>query len=167
MSFGSFSLRELTCMHCVYLALWTRKVLCGSFLCAIYKFSFIHSFISSSPALYSFTTRNKLPITLSVKNFYENYWSSNDNNYQQYYRKHSTFQSRDPSNTLARSTMLILFTDTYTHMLAYRVQPLTHGQHPPSCLIPLHNKSRTQKKSELRYQPARCSPQNTPSPKFA
>ena len=24
-SFGSFSLRELTCMHCVYLALWTRK----------------------------------------------------------------------------------------------------------------------------------------------
>ena len=44
-SFGSFSLREFTCMHCVYLALWTRKVLCGSFLCAIYKFSFIHSFI--------------------------------------------------------------------------------------------------------------------------
>ena len=41
-SFGSFSLRELTCMHCVYLALWTRKVLCGSFLCTIYKFSFIH-----------------------------------------------------------------------------------------------------------------------------
>ena len=29
----------------VYLALWTREVLCGSFLCAIYKFSFIHSFI--------------------------------------------------------------------------------------------------------------------------
>ena len=27
------------------LALWTRKVLCGSFLCAIYKFSFIHSFL--------------------------------------------------------------------------------------------------------------------------
>ena len=47
-SFGSFSLRELTCMHRVYLALWTRKVLCGSFLCAIYKFSFIHSFIHSS-----------------------------------------------------------------------------------------------------------------------
>ena len=45
MSFGSFSLRELTCMHCVYLALCTRKVLCGSFLCAIYKFSFIRSFI--------------------------------------------------------------------------------------------------------------------------
>ena len=43
MSFGSFSLRELTCMHCVYLALWTRKVLCGRFLCAIDKFSFIHS----------------------------------------------------------------------------------------------------------------------------
>ena len=44
MSFGSFSLRGITCMHCVYLALWTRKVLCGSFfLCAIYKFSFIHS----------------------------------------------------------------------------------------------------------------------------
>ena len=31
-------------MHCVYLALWTCKVLCGSYLCAIYKFSFIHSF---------------------------------------------------------------------------------------------------------------------------
>ena len=31
-------------MHCVHLALWTRKVLCGSFLCAIYKFSFIHSY---------------------------------------------------------------------------------------------------------------------------
>ena len=45
----SFSLWELTCMHCVYLALWTRKVLCGSFLCAIYKFSFIHSFIQSHP----------------------------------------------------------------------------------------------------------------------
>ena len=45
MSFGSFSLRELAYMHCVYLALWTRKVLCGRFLCAIYKFSFIHSFI--------------------------------------------------------------------------------------------------------------------------
>ena len=45
-SFGSFSLRELTCMHCMYLAPWTRKVLCGSFLCAIYKFSFIYfSFI--------------------------------------------------------------------------------------------------------------------------
>ena len=27
----------------MYLALWTRKVLCGSFLRAIYKFSFIHS----------------------------------------------------------------------------------------------------------------------------
>ena len=40
---ASFSLRELTCMHWVYLALWTCKVLCGSFLCAIYKFSFIHS----------------------------------------------------------------------------------------------------------------------------
>ena len=46
-SFGSFSLRELTCMHCVYLVLWTRKVLCGSCLCAIYKI-FIHSFISFS-----------------------------------------------------------------------------------------------------------------------
>ena len=44
-SFGSFSLWELTCMHCVYLALWTCKVLCGSFLCTVYKFSLIHSFI--------------------------------------------------------------------------------------------------------------------------
>ena len=43
-SFGSFSLRELTCMLCVYLVLWTRKVLCGSlFLCAIYKFAFIQN----------------------------------------------------------------------------------------------------------------------------
>ena len=30
-----FSLRELTCMHCVYLALWTRKVLCG--VCSFIK----------------------------------------------------------------------------------------------------------------------------------
>ena len=48
--FGSFSLRELTCMHCVYLALWTRKVLCGSFSCDIYiNFrSFIHSTAAAS-----------------------------------------------------------------------------------------------------------------------
>ena len=46
MSFGSFSLRELTCRHCVYLTLWTRKGLCGSFSWAVYKFSFIfHLFI--------------------------------------------------------------------------------------------------------------------------
>ena len=45
-SFGSLSLRELTCMHCVYLALWTRKVLCGSFYALyILKKSFIHSVI--------------------------------------------------------------------------------------------------------------------------
>ena len=44
MSFGSFSLRELTCMRCVYLALWTRKVLCGSFFMRYIKI-FIHSFI--------------------------------------------------------------------------------------------------------------------------
>ena len=31
--------------------LWTRKVLCGSFLCAIYKFSFIHSFTQRSNSL--------------------------------------------------------------------------------------------------------------------
>ena len=42
MSLGSFSLRELTCMHCVYLALWTRKVLCGSFF-THYMYIFIHS----------------------------------------------------------------------------------------------------------------------------
>ena len=30
-SFGTFCLWELTCVHCVYMALWTRKVLCGSF----------------------------------------------------------------------------------------------------------------------------------------
>ena len=29
--------------------LWTRKVLCGSFLCAIYKFSFIHSSPTPTP----------------------------------------------------------------------------------------------------------------------
>ena len=44
MSFGSFSLLKLTCMHCVYLALWTGNALCGCFL---YKLSFIHSFIHS------------------------------------------------------------------------------------------------------------------------
>ena len=54
-SFGSFSLRELTCMHCAYLALWTCKVLCGSFLCAIYKFSFIHSFILPSSLVHQVT----------------------------------------------------------------------------------------------------------------
>ena len=44
--FGSFSLWESTCMHRVYLALWTRKILCGGF-CAphINVHSFIHSFI--------------------------------------------------------------------------------------------------------------------------
>ena len=42
-SLGSFSLQEHTCMHCVYLALWTYKVLRGSFLCTIYKCS--HSFL--------------------------------------------------------------------------------------------------------------------------
>ena len=34
------------CMHCVYLVLWTCTILCESFLCAIYKFLFIHSCIS-------------------------------------------------------------------------------------------------------------------------
>ena len=33
------------CMHCVYLALWTRKFLCGSYY-APYTFSFIHSFVT-------------------------------------------------------------------------------------------------------------------------
>ena len=46
-SFGSFSLRELTCMHCVSLALWTHKVLCGSLLCALYKFSFIQGLLGT------------------------------------------------------------------------------------------------------------------------
>ena len=50
MSFGSFSLRELTCVHCVYLSLWTRKVLCGSFY-APYIVSFIHSVFRMSPAV--------------------------------------------------------------------------------------------------------------------
>ena len=49
-SFGSFSLRELTCMYCVYLVLWTRKVLCGSFFYALYinVHSFIHSLLISA-----------------------------------------------------------------------------------------------------------------------
>ena len=42
MSLGSFSLWEPTCMHCVYLALWTCKVLCGSFYVPHINF---HSFI--------------------------------------------------------------------------------------------------------------------------
>ena len=50
MSLGRFSLWEFTCLHSVYIALWTGKVLCGFylmfflfFLCATYKFSFIHA----------------------------------------------------------------------------------------------------------------------------
>ena len=39
-----FCLWELTCMHCVYLALWTCKVLCGSFLCAIYYIYYNNNF---------------------------------------------------------------------------------------------------------------------------
>ena len=41
------SWRELTCMHCVYLAHWPRKVLCGICLYAIYIYIyiFIHLFI--------------------------------------------------------------------------------------------------------------------------
>ena len=79
-SFGSFSLRELTCMHCVYLALWTLKVLRGSFLCATYKFSFIHSFrctviffhkqvvVSYSLCLCCLTLIYPCNVTVSVKN---------------------------------------------------------------------------------------------------
>ena len=37
-----FSLWELIYMHCVYLALWTRKGLCGSFFYALYRH--FHSF---------------------------------------------------------------------------------------------------------------------------
>ena len=43
--FGSFGLWELTCMLCVYPALWTRKVLCGSFYAPHIHF---HSFVRSS-----------------------------------------------------------------------------------------------------------------------
>ena len=39
----SFSLRELTCMHCVYLGLWTHKVLRGSFYTPCIYF---HSFFN-------------------------------------------------------------------------------------------------------------------------
>ena len=62
MSFGSFSLRELTCMHCVYLALWTRKVLCGRFLCAIY-INF-HSFIHSLCPLLQTSTPDLTPVLM-------------------------------------------------------------------------------------------------------
>ena len=49
MSFGSFSLRELTCMHCVSDAVNTQGFVWKFFfLCAIYKFSFIHSFIKTA-----------------------------------------------------------------------------------------------------------------------
>ena len=48
-----------------YMALWTGKVLCGSFLCAIYKFSFIHMH----------HTVSRLTVTLSlhltVKSYFE------------------------------------------------------------------------------------------------
>ena len=38
--FGTLSLWDPTWMHCVYIALWTRKILCGSFY-EPYTFSFI------------------------------------------------------------------------------------------------------------------------------
>ena len=43
-----FSLRELTRMHCVQLALWTRKVLCGRVFMR-YTYIFIHSWLDSAP----------------------------------------------------------------------------------------------------------------------
>ena len=63
--FGSFSLQELTCVHCVYQVLWTCKVLCGSCLCAIYKFSFIHS-LNHALALVSACPCLPHPRTLSI-----------------------------------------------------------------------------------------------------
>ena len=60
MSFGSFSLWELTCTHCcVCLALWTRKVcviyvLDFFFLNARYKFSLIHKWHPGTLCFYSF-----------------------------------------------------------------------------------------------------------------
>ena len=55
-------------MHGVYLAPWTCKVFRGRFLCAIYKFSFIHSHTATPEAL-CYTTpgqktkqRTKLPL---------------------------------------------------------------------------------------------------------
>ena len=50
------------------LALWTRKVLCGSFLCAIYKFSFIHSFIHCHDITWKWPikVRNLKPFSLFV-----------------------------------------------------------------------------------------------------
>ena len=56
-----FSFQGLTCMHCVYLALWTCKVLCGRFLCAIFKFSPIHSFIHSFIHLFTHSSVNRWP----------------------------------------------------------------------------------------------------------
>ena len=46
MSFGSVSFGELTCMHGVYLVN-TQGFVWKFFLCAIYKCSFVHSFIHS------------------------------------------------------------------------------------------------------------------------
>ena len=51
-SFGSFYLaRAYMYIRCVYLALWTRKVLYGNFVCTIYIFihslSFVHSGLAS------------------------------------------------------------------------------------------------------------------------
>ena len=74
MSFDSFSLWELTYMHCVYLALWTRKVLCGislhSFLIFYSLYINFHSFIHTSTGVPSPTqtrfTMSKL-ITFSQK----------------------------------------------------------------------------------------------------
>ena len=80
-----------------------------------------------------FTTRSKLTTILSFNNFRKNYWSSNDNNCQQYIRKISQFPT--------------LFTDTHiTHTCSLITCNHHFGQHLPSCLIPLDNKSWTRKK---------------------
>ena len=110
----------------------------------------MHCTVPSGHTLYSFTNRNKLTI-LSFNNCYEHYWSSNDN-YQNIFFKHT--HTHIPVSTT--QALLILWhspprqsyshTHTHTHTLIYHEQTLTSGKHTPSCLIPLHNKSRTHKK---------------------
>ena len=59
--FGSFSLWEPTCMHCVYLrdAVNTQGFV-WKFLCAIYTFSFIHSCVVETLFIHLFVSDKAL-----------------------------------------------------------------------------------------------------------
>ena len=59
--FGSFSLCELTCMHGVYLALQTHKVLCGSSYAPHINF---HSFSPSAFVVFNYRPGSVLFIDL-------------------------------------------------------------------------------------------------------